>query len=165
VHPKGAYFTRGSGHNEAAGYTEDAGDYERLMERLKRKFATAAALVPGPVLKRAEKRATLGLISVGSCDDAVGEARDRLQDEGIHGDYLRIRAFPFNEAVQAFLDEHERIFVIEQNRDGQLRSLLINECNVDGRRLESILHYDGLPMAAAPLVAAVRERVRKGAAA
>ena len=165
VHPKGAYFTRGSGHNEAAGYTEDAGDYERLMERLKRKFATAARLVPTPVLHRADKKASLGLISIGSCDDAVREARDRLRREGVRSDYLRIRAFPFNDEVQSFLDEHERIFVIEQNRDGQLRSLLVNECSVDGRRLESILHYDGLPMAAAPLVAAVRERLSKGAAA
>jgi 2-oxoglutarate ferredoxin oxidoreductase subunit alpha len=165
VHPKGAYFTRGSGHNEAAGYTEDAADYERLMDRLKRKFATAATLVPAPVLQRADKKTSLGLVSVGSCDDAVVEARDRLQSEGIRSDYLRIRAFPFNDDVQAFLDAHERIFVIEQNRDGQLRTLLINECNVDGRRLESILHYDGLPMAATPLAAQVRERLAKGAAA
>jgi len=165
VHPKGAYFTRGSGHNEAAGYTEDAADYERLMDRLTRKFATAATLVPAPVLQKADKKASLGLVSVGSCDDAVLEARDRLQSEGIRSDYLRIRAFPFNEDVQAFLDAHERIFVIEQNRDGQLRTLLINECDVDGRRLESILHYDGLPMAATPLAAQVRERLAKGAAA
>jgi 2-oxoglutarate/2-oxoacid ferredoxin oxidoreductase subunit alpha len=165
VHPKGAYFTRGSGHNEAAGYTEDAGDYERLMDRLKRKFETAASLVPTPVVQRADRKATLGLISIGSCDDAVAEARDRLQDEGIYSNYLRVRAYPFSAAVQVFLDEHERVFIIEQNRDGQLRTLLINECHVDGRRLESILHYDGLPMAAGPLVAAVRERLRKGAAA
>jgi 2-oxoglutarate/2-oxoacid ferredoxin oxidoreductase subunit alpha len=165
VHPKGAYFTRGSGHNEAAGYTEDAGEYERLMERLKRKFATAAGLVPPAVLKKAARKTSLGIISVGSCDDAVSEARDRLGAEGIHGDYLRIRAFPFGPEVQAFLDAHERIFVIEQNRDAQLRSLLINECPVDGRRLESILHYDGLPMAAAPLVDAIRTRLATGAAA
>ncbi|HRP34684.1 MAG TPA: 2-oxoacid:acceptor oxidoreductase subunit alpha [Gammaproteobacteria bacterium] len=165
VHPKGAYFTRGSGHNEAAGYTEDAGEYERLMERLKRKFATAATLVPAPVLQRADKKTSLGLVSVGSCDDAVSEARDRLQAEGIRSDYLRIRAFPFNEDVQAFLDAHDRVFVIEQNRDGQLRTLLINECRVDGRRIESILHYDGLPMAAGPLVDMVRARLEKGAAA
>jgi 2-oxoglutarate/2-oxoacid ferredoxin oxidoreductase subunit alpha len=165
VHPKGAYFTRGSGHSESAGYTEDAGEYQQLMERLKRKFATAVTMVPQAVLKPAGRKTTLGLISVGSCDDAVREARDRLAAEGIHGDYLRIRAFPFGPEVQAFLDAHERIFVIEQNRDGQLRSLLVNECDVDGRRLESILHFDGLPMAAGPLVAAVRERLSKGAAA
>jgi 2-oxoglutarate/2-oxoacid ferredoxin oxidoreductase subunit alpha len=165
VHPKGAYFTRGSGHNEAAGYTEDADEYERLMQRLKRKFATAATLMPAPALLRSEKKAALGLVSIGSCDDAVKEAREILRAEGLRSDYLRVRAFPFNQEVQAFLDEHERIFVIEQNRDGQLRSLLLNECNVDGRRLESILHFDGLPMAAGPLVAAVRERLRKGAAA
>ena len=165
VHPRGAYFTRGSGHNEAAGYTEDAGDYERLMERLKRKFATAATLVPAPLLQRAGKKAAVGLVSVGSCDDAVTEARARLQAEGIHSDYLRIRAFPFNADVQAFLDAHERIFIIEQNRDAQLRTLLVNECSVDGRRLESILHFDGLPMAAGPLVEAVRARLSKGAAA
>ncbi len=165
VHPKGAYFTRGSGHSETASYTEDSGEYLRLMDRLKRKFATAAKLMPAAVLQRSGRKAALGIISVGSCDDAVSEARDRLHAEGVHSDYLRIRAFPFGDEVQAFLDEHPRIFVIEQNRDGQLRTLLINECAVDGRRLESILHYDGLPMAAAPLVAAVRERLEKGAAA
>jgi 2-oxoglutarate/2-oxoacid ferredoxin oxidoreductase subunit alpha len=165
VHPRGAYFTRGSGHSEAAGYTEDAGEYQRLMERLKRKFATAATLVPQAVFSAAGRKTKLGLVSVGSCDDAVTEARDRLAAEGIHADYLRIRAFPFGPEVQEFLDTHARIFVIEQNRDGQLRSLLVNECTVDGRRLESILHFDGLPMAAAPLVAAVRERLEKGAAA
>jgi 2-oxoglutarate ferredoxin oxidoreductase subunit alpha len=165
VHPKGAYFTRGSGHSEAAAYTEDSGEYCRLMDRLKRKFATAATLMPAPVLKRADRKTSLGLISVGSCDDAVCEARDRLQGEGIRSDYLRIRAFPFGEEVQAFLDTHERVFVIEQNRDGQLRHLLVAECSVDGRKIESILHYDGLPMAAGPLMEAVRERLRKGAAA
>ena len=165
THPKGAYFTRGSGHNEAAGYTEDAGEYERLMQRLARKFATATTLVPPALLQRAAHTTRLGVISIGSCDDAVAEARGMLSAEGIHSDYLRIRAFPFGAEVQAFLDSHERLFVIEQNRDGQLRTLLINECDIDGRRLESIRHYDGLPMAAPPLVAAVRERLRKGAAA
>jgi 2-oxoglutarate/2-oxoacid ferredoxin oxidoreductase subunit alpha len=165
VHPKGSYFTRGSGHNEAAGYTEDAGEYERLMARLTRKFQTASKLVPPALLKGAARKTSLGIISVGSCDDAVTEACDRLAAEGVHADYLRIRAFPFGAEVQAFLDSHERIFVIEQNRDAQLRTLLMNECVVDGRRLEPVLHYDGLPMAAAPLVATVRARLEQGAAA
>ena len=165
VHPKGAYFTRGSGHNEAAGYTEDAAVYERLMQRLMRKWRTAAGLVPGPVVQRAGGSADLGVISLGSCDDAVMEARDRLQADGVRVDYMRIRAFPFSAEVQAFLDEHERVLVIEQNRDGQLRTLIINECDVDGRRIESIRHYDGLPMAAGPLVDAIRARLDKGAAA
>jgi 2-oxoglutarate ferredoxin oxidoreductase subunit alpha len=165
VHPKGSYFTRGSGHNEAAGYTEDAAEYEKLMQRLMRKWRTAATLVPEPVIQRAGRPADVGLISIGSCDDAVTEARGFLQASGVQVDYMRIRAFPFSEQVQAFLDGHERILVVEQNRDGQLRTLIINECDVDGRRIESILHYDGLPMAAGPLVEAVRRKLDKGAAA
>ena len=159
VHPKGAYFTRGSGHNEAAGYTEDAAEYEKLMGRLMRKWRTAAGLVPAPVIQRAGPVAAAGLVSVGSGDDAVTEARDRLAEEGIRVDYMRVRGFPFAPEVRAFLEEHERVFVVEQNRDGQLRTLLANECEVDGRRLESILHFDGLPMAAGPLVDALRRRL------
>ena len=165
VHSNGAYFTRGSGHNSAGQYTEDAAEYREVVDRLRRKWATAAALVPAPVLQRAGRPTAVGLISIGSCDGAVQEAQDRLGTEGLRLDYLRIRAFPFNADVQAFLDSHQRVLVVEQNRDAQLRTLLISECSVDGRRLESILSYDGLPMSAEPLVAAVREHLRRGAAA
>ena len=165
VHPKGAYFTRGSGHTESAGYTEDAAEYEKLMQRLIRKWRTAATLVPGPLVRRAGRPTDVGLISVGSCDDAVMEALGLLEAGGVHVDYMRIRAFPFPAEVQAFLDEHERVLVVEQNRDGQLRTLIINECDVDGRRIESILHYSGLPMAAGPLAEAVSRKLDKGAAA
>jgi 2-oxoglutarate ferredoxin oxidoreductase subunit alpha len=165
VHPRGAFFTRGSGHNAAGAYTEDADEYRELVDRLKRKWHTAAELVPQPVLHRASRPSAVGLVSVGSCDGAVLEAQELLAAEGLKLDYLRIRAFPFNHEVQEFLDGHERVLVVEQNRDGQLRTLLINECVADGRRIESILHYDGMPMSAAPLVAAVRERLRRGAAA
>jgi len=117
------------------------------------------------VLQRAGRPTSVGLISIGSCDGAVQEAQDRLGTEGLRLDYLRIRAFPFNADVQAFLDSHERVLVVEQNRDAQLRTLLLSECSVDGRKVESILSYDGLPMSAEPLVAAVREHLRRGAAA
>jgi 2-oxoglutarate ferredoxin oxidoreductase subunit alpha len=165
VHSRGAYFTRGSGHNAAGQYTEDAAEYRDVVDRLRRKWATAATLVPAPVLQRVGRPTSVGLISIGSCDGAVQEAQDRLGTEGLRLDYLRIRAFPFNADVQAFLDSHQRVLVVEQNRDAQLRTLLISECSVDGRRLESILSYDGLPMSAEPLVAAVREHLRRGAAA
>jgi 2-oxoglutarate ferredoxin oxidoreductase subunit alpha len=165
VHSNGAYFTRGSGHNAAGQYTEDAAEYREVVDRLRRKWATAAALVPAPVLQRAGRATAVGLISIGSCDGAVQEAQDRLGTEGLRLDYLRIRAFPFNADVQAFLDSHERVLVVEQNRDAQLRTLLITECRVDGRKVESILSYDGLPLSAEPLVAAVREHLRRGVAA
>jgi 2-oxoglutarate ferredoxin oxidoreductase subunit alpha len=165
VHSRGAYFTRGSGHNAAGQYTEDAAEYREVVDRLRRKWATAATLVPAPVLQRAGRPTSVGLISIGSCDGAVQEAQDRLGTEGLRLDYLRIRAFPFNADVQAFLDSHERVLVVEQNRDAQLRTLLLSECSVDGRKVESILSYDGLPMSAEPLVAAVREHLRRGAAA
>jgi 2-oxoglutarate ferredoxin oxidoreductase subunit alpha len=165
VHSRGAYFTRGSGHNSAGQYTEDAAEYRDVVDRLRRKWATAATLVPAPVLQRVGRPTSVGLISIGSCDGAVQEAQDRLGTEGLRLDYLRIRAFPFNADVQAFLDSHERVLVVEQNRDAQLRTLLITECSVDGRKVESILSYDGLPLSAEPLVAAVREHLRRGAAA
>ena len=138
VDPKGAYFTRGSGHNAQGKYTEDSDDYREVMDRLTRKFETAAELVPGPVIIE-KNRGDMAILSVGSCDGAVREALEILSREGISLDYLRVRAFPFSSRVQEFLDRHDRIFVIEQNRDAQLRTLLISETRTNPEKLLSVL--------------------------
>ncbi len=147
VHSKGAFFTRGSGHNQYGGYTEDSAEYQIVLDRLKRKFDTAKKLVPKAVLEgRGDNK--IGLLSMGSCDGAVREAIDVLKRRGIHLDYLRVRGFPFGEEVENFLRIHEHIFVVEQNRDAQLKSLLILETAVEKAKLHSILHYSGLPIPA-----------------
>jgi 2-oxoglutarate/2-oxoacid ferredoxin oxidoreductase subunit alpha len=165
VHPKGGYFTRGSGHNVAARYTEKPDEYQDGMERLTRKFETATALVPEPVLESAAQTTTWGVISIGSCDGAIREAAELLAEQGMHVDYLRLRAFPFGADVQAFLDNHERIFVVEQNRDAQLRSLLILETDISKEQLISILHYSGVPIDCSTVYTAIYQQVKQSAAA
>ena len=118
---KGAYFVRGSGHNQYGGYTVDSDEYQEVVDRLVRKWETAATLVPEPVIQR-RTNAEWGIVSVGSCDYAVAEAVEVLAREGIHLSYMRIKAFPFGQAVTEFLHQHQRIFVVEQNRDAQLKS-------------------------------------------
>jgi 2-oxoglutarate ferredoxin oxidoreductase subunit alpha len=164
VHPKGAYFTRGSGHNMYGAYTEDAKEYQAVVDRLRRKWETAKALVPKPMVDYTERHRT-GIISVGSCDGAVREARDRLSESGIGTNYLRVKAFPFGAEVQKFLDAHDQIFVVEQNRDAQLRSLLVLETRVDPNRLVPVLHYDGLPVPASSIVEGINQALAKGKAA
>jgi len=164
VHPKGAYFTRGSGHNSRGAYTEDSDEYREVMDRLKRKFATAARLVPAPVTT-GNGRTDAAILSVGSCDGAVREALSILSAEGVNLGYMRIRAFPFSDQVQDFLDRHEQIFVVEQNRDAQLRTLLIAETRVEAKKLVPLLHYDGLPIGSDFIVEAIRKAMAKGAAA
>lgn len=164
VHPKGAFFTRGSGHNMYGAYTEDAKEYQAVVDRLRLKWQTAAKLVPAPVVDYTERHRT-GIVSVGSCDGAVREARDRLAEAGIGTNYLRVRAFPFNEQVQSFLDAHERIYVVEQNRDAQLRGLLLLEMSVDQAKLVPVLHYDGLPITASSIVDGINQDMAKGKAA
>jgi 2-oxoglutarate ferredoxin oxidoreductase subunit alpha len=164
AHPNGAYFVRGSGHNAAAVYTEDSAEYVEVMDRLRRKWDTAATLVPEPIL-RGSIRGPVGILSMGSCDGAVSEALARMGDAGLRIDYLRVRAFPFTPQVAEFLEGHERVFVVEQNRDGQLRTLLISECRADPARLESILCYDGLPMSWRSVADPVQEALARGAAA
>ncbi|HTE42315.1 MAG TPA: 2-oxoacid:acceptor oxidoreductase subunit alpha, partial [Steroidobacteraceae bacterium] len=116
THPKGAYFTRGSGHNQFGGYTEDSTEYQVVLDRLKRKFDTAKSLVPkAAVSGRGDNK--IGFVSIGSCDGAVNEAIDILKRRGVHVDYLRVRGFPFGTEVEQFLALHETLFVIEQNRD------------------------------------------------
>ncbi|MBT8136211.1 MAG: 2-oxoacid:acceptor oxidoreductase subunit alpha [Gammaproteobacteria bacterium] len=163
VHPKGAYFLRGSGHNERAEYTEDAEEYKAVVDRLLRKWETAKELVPEPVVSGAGNR--LGIISVGSCDGAVREATELLAQKGVPLDYLRVRAFPFHESVRQFIDEHERIYVIEQNRDGQLRTLIINELEPDLAKLVPLLHYSGLPIDCRFIVREIESDIAAGVAA
>ena len=146
-HPKAAYFTRGSGHNEKALYTERPDDYQNLMERLSRKFDTARNLVPKPEIVQTGK-SKLGLIAFGSSDFAVRESRDQLKKEyGVETDYLRLRAFPFNADVLEFVQSHSTIYVVEQNRDGQMLSLLKLDLPAQEIvKLKSIRHFDGLPL-------------------
>jgi 2-oxoglutarate ferredoxin oxidoreductase subunit alpha len=146
-HPKAAYFTRGSGHNEKALYTERPDDYQNLMERLSRKFETARTLVPAPEIVQTGK-SQIGLIAFGSSDFAVRESRDQLKKEyGLETDYLRLRAFPFTPEVHAFVADHSRVYVIEQNRDGQMLSLLkLDLPAAEITKLKSIRHFDGLPL-------------------
>jgi 2-oxoglutarate ferredoxin oxidoreductase subunit alpha len=154
VHPKGAYFTRGSGHNQFGGYTEDSAEYQVVLDRLRRKFSTAKSMVPAAVITgRGDNK--MGFVSIGSCDGAVNEAIDILKRRGVHVDYLRVRGFPFGNEVEEFLAKHETIFVIEQNRDAQLRSLLTLETAVEKAKLRSILHYSGMPMSSDSVVDAM----------
>lgn len=164
-HPKGSYFVRGSGHNRFGEYTEDSNEYVEVVDRLRRKWATAAKFVPEPVIRRTRKPATCGIVSVGSCDSAVNEAIDRLAAKGIHVNYCRIRAFPFTRKVMRFLDRHDYVFVVEQNRDAQLRSLLTLETNYPAERMHSILTYGGLPMDHRCIVEAIEESYLEGVAA
>ncbi len=165
VHPRGAYFVRGSGHNQFGAYTEDAAEYQEVVDRLRTKWATAAKLVPEPVIRTARKPAEWGIVSLGSCDPAVNEALDKLAADGIHVDYCRVRAFPFGKQVTQFLEQHERVFVVEQNRDAQLKSLLALETGHPLQRMPSILSYGGLPLDCRCIVEGLTQAQRQGAAA
>jgi 2-oxoglutarate ferredoxin oxidoreductase subunit alpha len=147
VHPKGAFFTRGSGHNKFGGYTEIPDEYQEVMDRLKRKHKEAAGFVPAPIIER-RKGARVGVVTIGGCDSAVREALDILAANGQPMDYMRLRAYPFDEPVEAFLEEHDYCWVVEQNRDAQLKSLLILETPVAKDKLRSILVYGGFPLSA-----------------
>ena len=143
---KGAYFVRGSSHNKWGAYTESSAEYKDLLDRLLVKWETAKSMVPAPVFLPAKKPTTIGVIAYGSSDGAVTEALDKLAAQGVHADYMRLRAYPFNADVAAFIDDHETVFVVEQNRDAQMRSLLILGTNIDSRKLIPVLHYDGMPI-------------------
>jgi len=165
THPRGAYFVRGSGHNQFGAYTEDAAEYQQVVDRLRLKWRTAARLVPEPEFRHAREPSSAGIVAVGSCDAAVNEALDRLAARGIHLDYCRVRAFPFAPSVSEFLERHERIVVVEQNRDAQLKSLLTLEAGVAPQRMTSILSYGGLPMDCNGIVRAIESASVAGAAA
>jgi 2-oxoglutarate ferredoxin oxidoreductase subunit alpha len=146
-HPKAAYFTRGSGHNDAAGYTEKPGEYQAVMERLARKFDSARKLVPAPVVVK-DGTSKIGFLAFGSTDFALRESLDQITDEyKTNVDYMRIRAYPFAHEIHDFVASHERVYVVEQNRDAQLLSLLkLDLPNDQVVKLRSILHYNGLPI-------------------
>lgn len=161
VHPKGAYFTRGSGHTQFGTYTEDAAEYQVVMDRLTRKFATIKDYIPKAILQ-GDGKARVAIVSIGSCDGAIREALDVLAQRGIKLDYLRVRGFPFGEDVEGFLESHDRIYVVEQNRDAQFRSLLILETRVEKAKLHSLLHYSGLPVSSAFIVDGVLADLAEG---
>jgi 2-oxoglutarate ferredoxin oxidoreductase subunit alpha len=146
-HPKAAYFTRGSGHNENAGYTEKPDDYIKLMERLSRKFENARKLVPGPIAVK-DGTSKVGFLAFGTTDFALRESLDQIQAEYNRSvDYMRIRAYPFAQEIHDFVASHERVYVVEQNRDAQLASLLkLDLPGEQAAKLRSILHYNGLPV-------------------
>ncbi|RLA53721.1 MAG: 2-oxoacid:acceptor oxidoreductase subunit alpha [Gammaproteobacteria bacterium] len=149
THPdKGAFFTRGTSRNEYAIYTEFGDAYVSNMERLSRKLETAKSIVPAPQVYRAKKTTRDGMVFYGSSRDASLEALDILAAKGLHLDAMRLRAFPFSKEVVDFIDAHDRVFVVEQNRDGQMRKLLIIECELNPGKLLSYTHYDGMPMTA-----------------
>lgn len=159
VHPRGGYFTRGSGHTKHATYTEDAAEYQEVVDRLSRKLATAATVVPPPEINMQSGNgmtAPIGIVSLGSCHSAVREAVDRLRSDGVSVDYMRVRAFPFAPSVRTFVESHERCHIVEQNRDGQLRTLLAIETGVARERMSSILDYGGLPLTADRVVRGLR---------
>jgi 2-oxoglutarate ferredoxin oxidoreductase subunit alpha len=162
VHPNGAYFTRGSGHNRFGIYTEDSTEYTEVVDRIDRKVQGAARAVPAPIIRHAAG-ARLGLVTIGGCHAACTEALDLLAQDGVALDYMRVRGFPFADSVTAFLESHDINFIVEQNRDGQLRSLLMLETGVPVERLESVRYYGGFPMSAHHVIAGVKAKLEKAA--
>jgi len=161
THPsKGAFFTRGTTRDPYARYSEKGPDYVYNVQRLLRKFETAKSLVPAPVLRPAAEATPFGVIYYGSTSPAMDEAAEALQANGKPLDMLRVRAFPFPLGVREFVLAHEYVFVVEQNRDAQLRSLLINEFDLDPARLLPVLHYDGTPITARFIVDAIEQRLQ-----
>ena len=149
THPsKGSFFTRGTSRDEYAAYTEDSAAYQRNMDRLIRKWNTAKNMVPKPQLYQDENTSNLGILFFGTSEYAAEEAMDLLKEAGVMVDAIRLRAFPFNQTVDAFLTEHNTVFVIEQNRDAQMRSLLMIELQANPAKLVSVLNYDGMPITA-----------------
>ncbi|MDJ0917748.1 MAG: 2-oxoacid:acceptor oxidoreductase subunit alpha [Woeseiaceae bacterium] len=163
-HPKGSYFTRGSGHTKLGAYTEDADAYQDVIDRLLVKWETARKKVPEPEIIHS-KFNTAAILTVGSGDAACKEAMDRLSEQNVGLNYLRVRAFPFSDSVREFIDQHEVIYVVEQNRDAQLRSLLMLDLDADPKKLKSLLHYNGIPINAGFVVDGVLDEIAKGRAA
>lgn len=158
-HPQAAYFTRGSGHNEKAGYTEKPEDYVNLMDRLEKKFQTARKFVPAPIVS-VEKGAKIGIIAFGSSDFAVIESRDQLKAANIPTSYLRVRALPFTDDLRKFVETHDHVYVVEQNRDAQMRDLIRLELPDLAMKIRSVKHYDGLPIDARFVTDAIMEQER-----
>ena len=161
THPsKGAFFTRGTSKDRMARYSEEGPDYQENMDRLLKKHKTAATLVPPAILTKAKAPTNLGAIYFGSTSAPMTEADEILSEgHGVSLDLLRIRAFPFGAEVEDFIAAHDKVFVVEQNRDGQMRSMLINELEIDPKKLVKILHYDGTPITARFIAKAIGEKV------
>ena len=162
THPtKGGYFTRGTTKNAYAGYSEAGADYIYNMQRLRQKFETAKSLVPMPVLTAARYPARFAAIFYGSTGPAMQEAIDALAEQGIYINALRVRAFPFQNEIADFIASHSKVFVLEQNFDGQLTTLLVNEAGVNPASLIPVLHYDGTPITARFITQEIAERVSR----
>ncbi|MEQ8206540.1 MAG: 2-oxoacid:acceptor oxidoreductase subunit alpha [Woeseia sp.] len=163
-HPKGSFFTRGSGHNKFGGYTEDCAEYQEVVDRLLVKWETARTMVPEPEIAYSKMNKE-AIVTIGSCDGAVKEALDRLKESNIGLNVCRIKAFPFSDSVRDFIAKHDRVYVVEQNRDAQLRSLLILDLEINPAKLKPLLHYSGMPMHAQFVVDEVLKQHAKGQAA
>jgi 2-oxoglutarate/2-oxoacid ferredoxin oxidoreductase subunit alpha len=149
THPtRGSYFTRGSSHDRFAKYSENGTVYVENMQRLLRKFETAKKLVPAPVRRNAKAKTKYGVLYFGSTTPSMHEALEAFDAQGIHLNAMRVRGFPFSDEVVNFVLEHEQVFLVEQNRDAQLRTLLVTETNLDPARIVPVLHYDGTPITA-----------------
>jgi 2-oxoglutarate ferredoxin oxidoreductase subunit alpha len=160
THPqRGAYFTRGTSKDRYARYSEEGGVYADNMQRLLKKFDTAKQLVPRPIRRAARQQTRFGAIYYGSTSPAMDEAIETLEAQGMHLDTLRVRGFPFHQDVVDFVADHEQVFVVEQNRDAQLRVLLINECNIDPAKLIRVLHFDGTPITARFILRSIGDKL------
>jgi 2-oxoglutarate ferredoxin oxidoreductase subunit alpha len=160
THPKrGAFFTRGTSKDRYARYSEEGTVYADNMQRLLKKFETAKQLVPRPIRHSAPQPTRFGAIYYGSTSPAMNEALQQLEEQGIHLDTLRVRGFPFHQDVVDFIAEHDQVFVVEQNRDAQLRVLLTTECNIDPAKLIRVLHYDGTPITARFILRAIGDKL------
>jgi len=161
THPvRGSYFTRGTTKDRDARYSEAGPDYVENMQRLLRKFETAKSLVPAPIVRSAKSSTRIGLLYYGSTAPAMTEALDQFESQGLGVDAMRLRGFPFSDEVTEFIQAHDQLFVVEQNRDGQLRTLLVNEYVVDPAKLIPVLHYDGTPITARFITHEVSEKLR-----
>jgi 2-oxoglutarate/2-oxoacid ferredoxin oxidoreductase subunit alpha len=160
VHPKGAYFTRGSGHNKLGKYTEIPDEYQEVVDRLTHKHKSAAKHVPPPDIRtQPGADGKIGVVTVGGCDQAVREGIELLRAQGVKANFMRIKGFPFGGTVEEFLRAHDTIYVVEQNRDAQLRTLLINETGIDKDRMRSVLRYGGFPLSAEHVVDGIKRQL------
>lgn len=159
---KGAYFTRGTSHTDTGGYTEDGTVHAANLARISRKFQTATTMVPKPMISTTGAASGIGIVNYGSTDPAVREAIANLAAKGHMINHMRIRAFPFGDEVKAFADRHDHLFVVEQNRDGQMRHLLIAEADIEADKLAQVTNYDGMPLTAAFVEDAVAGMLEAG---
>jgi 2-oxoglutarate ferredoxin oxidoreductase subunit alpha len=160
THPtRGSFFTRGTSKDRYARYSEEGAVYADNMQRLLKKFETAKQLVPRPIRRSAPQPTRFGAIYYGSTSPAMSEALSQLEAQGVHLDTMRVRGFPFHQDVVDFVAEHDQVFVVEQNRDAQLRVLLTTECNIDPAKLIRVLHYDGTPITARFILGAIGDKL------